>query len=316
MPKDATPGQRVHALRQNEIRFRTIFEQVTDGILVADVDGRFHNANRSICRMLGYSREELLGMKIADIHPPEVLPTVYTHFQQISEGKIDVAPDVPVLRRDGGIFYADISGGESMLDGMDCIMGIFRDVTQRRRSTLELEQRVVERTLKLTTEIEERKRTEAALRERELELETQTRNLQELNTALKVVLNRRDHDLEGLEQKVLLNVRSLVMPYIEKLRKTAITPDQTAYLRILENSLSDIVSPFLQRLSSMYMQLTPAETRVAVLIREGKNSREIAECLCLSKRTIDCYRDSIRRKLGLKTSRANLRTYLLSLDGT
>ena len=87
-----------------------------------------------------------------------------------------------------------------------------------------------------------------------------------------------------------------------------------AYLCILESNLNDIVSPFLHRISTKYLNLTPGEIQVANLVRQGKSSKEIADLLNLSVRTIEAYRDSIRKKMGLKNKKANLRTHLLSFQ--
>ena len=83
---------------------------------------------------------------------------------------------------------------------------------------------------------------------------------------------------------------------------------------ILESNLSEAVSPFLHRLSSKYLGLTPMEIRVASLIKQGKSTKEIAELFGLSLRTIESHRESIREKIGIKNKKANLRTHLISMD--
>ncbi len=160
---------------------------------------------------------------------------------------------------------------------------------------------------KLKQEIEERKRAENAL-------EKKTVHLEETNTALKVLLKRRDEDKTEVEEKVLFNVKELIIPYLDKLKKTPLDDRQSTYLDIVETNMNNIVSPFLRGMSTGYLKLTPQEVQVANLVRQGKRTKEIAELLNLSPKTIDTYRDNIRKKVGLKNKKLNLRTYLLSIQ--
>ncbi|MCP4105760.1 MAG: response regulator [Desulfobacteraceae bacterium] len=160
---------------------------------------------------------------------------------------------------------------------------------------------------KLKQEIEERKRAEKAL-------EKKTVHLEETNTALKVLLKRRDEDKTEVEEKVLFNVKELIIPYLDKLKKTHLDDRQSTYLDIVETNMNNIVSPFLRGMSSGFLKLTPQEVQVANLVKQGKRTKEIAELLNLSPKTIDTYRDNIRKKIGLKNKKVNLRTYLLSIQ--
>ena len=157
------------------------------------------------------------------------------------------------------------------------------------------------------------KLAEEALRERELELELQTQKLEETNTALRVLLKAREEDKQALEEKVLANVKELIIPYLKDLKNAGLDSRQKAYLEIVESNLNDIISPFLHQLSSKYLNLTPREIQVATLVKEGKATKEIAELLHLSMNAVDFHRKNIREKLGLKNKKANLRTHLLSL---
>ena len=161
-------------------------------------------------------------------------------------------------------------------------------------------------------DITERKRAEEALRKRKEALRAQTHRLEEANTALKVLLKRRMEDRIELEEKVLANVKELVLPYVEALKKTQLGAKQLAYTSIIESHLQDIVSPFLRSLSSKYIGLTPREIQVAGLVKQGKTNKEIAELLGVSVRAVEFHRESIRKKLGLKHQPVNLRSFLLS----
>ena len=85
---------------------------------------------------------------------------------------------------------------------------------------------------------------------------------------------------------------------------------QKVYLGIVRSNLNEIISPFSRQLIARHLNLTPAELSVAKLIKQGKATKEIASLLCLSVKTIETQRRSIRRKLGLISKKINLKTYL------
>lgn len=158
------------------------------------------------------------------------------------------------------------------------------------------------------------KLAEETIRQRESELRMKTRDLEESNTALKVLLRQREQDKRELEEKVVLNVKQLVVAYIEKLKSTRLADRQKLYLEILETHLDEIVSPFLKNISTLNLQLTPQEIQVAGLVKAGRNTKEIAEILGVSTNAIDFHRKNIRKKLGLNKQKTNLQSYLMSLS--
>jgi DNA-binding CsgD family transcriptional regulator len=162
-------------------------------------------------------------------------------------------------------------------------------------------------------DITHRKKAEQALRQRDAELDLKNKSLEEMNTALRVLLKRRDEDKTEIEEKVLLNVRDLVIPYIEKLKNGGLDAREKFLVNILESNLKDVLSPFLRRLSSKHLKLTPTEIKISNLVRQGKTTKEIADFLNLSGKTIDSHRRNIRRKLGIRNKKETLRTHLLDL---
>jgi DNA-binding NarL/FixJ family response regulator len=117
-----------------------------------------------------------------------------------------------------------------------------------------------------------------------------------------------------MEENMLSNVKELISPYIEQLRKTRLNTRQGMFVNILESNLSNIISPFISKLSSRFLNFTPMEIRVANLVKEGKTNKETAALLFLSKNTVLFHRHNIRTKLGLKNTKINLRTHLLLYD--
>jgi DNA-binding CsgD family transcriptional regulator len=152
------------------------------------------------------------------------------------------------------------------------------------------------------------------LRKKEEELFQQKKMLEESNVALRVLLEHREKDRRNLEENVLANVRKLVVPYVDELNYRKLDDRSRNLLGIIQQRLEEIVSPFLNRLTSLNRMLTPKEIDVAALVREGRTSKEIAEVLTISVSGVDFHRKQIRKKLGLTNEKSNLRSYLLSLQ--
>ncbi len=205
-------------------------------------------------------------------------------------------------------------------------MEIALDITDRKRAERrlkeyrdQLEKMVENRTLALSEsnaqlrkEMAERAHAEEELKQREQELEEKSDYLEETNIALRVLLEQREKDKCELEENVLNNVQKALFPYVEKVRNARSATDRDIYLDILESSIKSIVSPFYRNMTLRHFNLTPREIEIASLVKEGKSTKEIAQLLALSPRTIDLHRLNIREKLGLKSKKTNLRSVLLS----
>ena len=126
-------------LKQSEAMYKALFAGAGEGILVADVKTKkIRQANSALCRMFGYSEEEFTLLGVADIHPKESLDHVLSEFEAQGRGEKAMAPDLPCLRKDGTLFYADISSALIALDGHEYNVGFFTDITERKRAEEEL----------------------------------------------------------------------------------------------------------------------------------------------------------------------------------
>jgi len=165
--------------------------------------------------------------------------------------------------------------------------------------------------LTISRDITELKRIESRLRKREAELSEKAGQLEEINTALKILLRQREADKKELEESLLANVKQAILPCLQKLEKSRLDDSQMKYLGIALSQFEDLISPFLNRLSSRFTNLTPTEIRIAELIKEGMRSKEIAEILGIAEQTVLTHRNNLRAKLGLRKEKANLRSYLM-----
>ncbi len=122
------------ALKESEERFKAILDNAVDGIILADLETkRFCTGNKAICQMLGYSLEEIWHLGVMDIHPEKDLPYVLGQFEKQARREITLSEDIPVKRKDGSVFYAEVNSSPVTIGGKGYLIGIFRDTTERKR---------------------------------------------------------------------------------------------------------------------------------------------------------------------------------------
>ena len=282
--------QAERALQESEERYRTLVESAGEAIFIVDEKGVFQLVNKRAARRLGFSPEDFVGKKLGDFFPKEITePHLDGLKRVINSDKGEIIETRVETEGQARWYRTSIVPIREAPGRAHAVLAVTRDVTRM-------------------------KLTEEELRKRGAELERKTANLEEANAALRVLLKRRDEDKLEFEEKVVLNVTELVKPYLDRLKNSKLSDTQASYLDILESNLDDIVSPFLQGLSSKFLKLTPAEVQVTNLVKQGKTTKEIAEIMHLAKSTIDFHRDNIRTKFGIKNRKTNLRTYLLSIS--
>lgn len=309
-------------IRQSERRYRNFLESSPDPIVVYDMGGVATYVNPAFEQTFGLSRADVLGKQI-DFVPPEAWPETRDAIKAMLSGQKIKLFETRRLTRNGQKLDVQLSSCLYM-DGHGRPIGnivTLRDITARKRAERalrnyqdQLEELVKERTAELASEVEERRRAEKALRRREKELEAQSRHLEEVNTALRVLLKQRGEDKLELQESVLGNIKELVSPYLDQVKKTRLTTRQQTFLSIIESNLDSIVSPFINRLSSRFGSFTPTEIRVANLVKEGKTNKEIGDVMSISRNTVLYHRHNIRKKLKLTNTPINLRSYLLTLE--
>jgi PAS domain S-box-containing protein len=291
MPTDITKRKQAEeALRESEAKYHSLYDTMKEGVALHEVvydesgeakDYIILDANPSYEKILGLKKEKALRSRASELYGTGQPPY------------IEIYAKVAASR--------EPTSFETYFPPMDKHFSISAFSFRRGQFAT------------VFTDITEHKRAEKRLIERQAALEVKTHELEEVNTALRVLLKRRDEDRIELEEKVLSNVKELVLPYAEKLQKSRLHAKQKAYLSILESNLNDITLPFAHTLSSKYGGLTPTEIEIAHLVKDGKTTKDIAVFLNVSTSTVESHRKSIRMKTGIKNKKTNLRSHLLSM---
>ena len=164
-------------LKRSEERFRKIFDQTKDCMFIETPEGKILDVNKAVCSLLGYSKEELLSMRVGDVVPPELASALPGTIQEktVKEG---VYIETEELRKDGKHIPVEVSNTLVEIGGEKRVIAIIRDITDRKRAEdalkkarEELEMRVEERTVELVKtneglliEITDRKQAEEELK--------------------------------------------------------------------------------------------------------------------------------------------------------
>jgi len=248
----------------------------------------FIDVNHRFIRFTGYSREEIVGRSITELN---ILSR--EDYERICQS----------LKTKGAIYNEEI---EYRTKSGNIRMGIY--------SAELIDVRGEKLLLSIHHDITERVHAQNVLKQKEEELTKRSAELEKANSALRVFLERRREDRKNLETRLQQNINELIIPYIRELQNYNLDERGKCYLNILESNIKDIVSPFLNNISSYYKNLTPTEIKVSSMVRGGMTSKNIAKLLNVAPGTVDTHRNNIRKKLGLEKGKTNLRSYLLSIS--
>ncbi len=259
-----------------------MFEHAHWGIATSEDGETIQRCNAAYARMHGYSIEGMQGRPFTDYVPREARPAFLDQLRRADE-RGHHAFESRGLRRDGGVFPALID-----------VAVVTDDQGQRLYQVAQVR------------DLTEFKQTEA-------ELSRQAGELSELNAALKVLLRQREEEQQEMNERVRHNVKKLIEPHLMELRQSRLDAAQIALVDLVARRLQELTSPLGRTLADLEPGLTPREIQVASHVLNGRTSKEIAALLHISSRAVEAHRLSLRRKLGLKSRRVNLRSYLMSL---
>lgn len=122
------------ALKENEGKYRALMQNAGDAILLAYHDGYIFEVNKKAEELLGYGREELLGLHFSKIHPPETRHQTVHNFSKMLATGVGRTSESVLLSKDGKQIPVDVTSCVIDLPGGKIAQGVFRDITERKQS--------------------------------------------------------------------------------------------------------------------------------------------------------------------------------------
>ncbi len=277
-------------LKESESKWKAISKNSPAHIMLLNSELKIRFINRTV---LDLTPEEVIGKPITDFVPASFHKDAINCCNRVWQtGKSD-SYSTQYVTKEGEIKYYDVWIGP-----------IWKN-------------KKIEGLISSSIDVTDYRQVEEALTKAHDELgskvELRTTELKETNNALTILLRRSQEDKIELEEKILSNMKGLILPFINRLKNSSLDNEQMSFLNTIESNLNNLVSPFSRILSSKYSILTPREIQIASLIREGKSSKEIAELIASNKNAVEFHRTNLRKKLGLRKKKKNLRSYLMSI---
>jgi DNA-binding NarL/FixJ family response regulator len=214
------------------------------------------------------------------------------------------SPETPVIVVSGmGVMEDAVQA--LRLGAWDYLIKPIQDMTVLEHSVC----KALERAQLIKENREYRRHLEGQVVRRTAELDAARQALEEKNLALREILANIQTDRRRVEESVISSVNKVILPMLQSLRR-GLPGGEAQVVDQIEQSLSEITSPFVDKLSKDLASLTPTEIRICNLIRRGLTVKEIAGVENLAPDTVSTHRRNIRRKLGVVNKKVNLASYL------
>ena len=304
-------------LRDSENNFRAMAQSARDGILLVAGEGVNVYANKGFAQISGYTVSELLKIGIKELVPADEFKKIAKrYFNRIAGKKTPSRYETNLVRKDGKIVPVEVSASKTVWQNQTAVQGIYRDISERKKR--EEEQKKVhdalacmidERNSELVTVAEELELKHKELSLRRSELEKVNQELLDTNKALTALARNIDREREDAEKKIAKLVRSRMLPLLEDFQKIPSLKKRRAEIDELMLSLHEL-TPGYRKGTDIILSLSTTERRIAMMIKNGLTSPNIANVLHISLDTVKSHRRNIRKKLKLNNSRINLASYL------
>ena len=267
----------------NQIRFQqNLIDSIPLPIYFKDTEQLFLGCNKAFAESLGLANEQIIGRTGQDIFPEKLAREHQLKDLQLLKAGESRPYEVSYVYPDGVahdflVFKALFYSKDGSVGG---IIGTEMDITERNRARLQLE--------------------------------SHSKELENTNTALRVLLKQVNENKTEMENKVMDNFARLIAPYLDTLEENLSNTPQQEYIKVIKENIQKITSAFSMTLSSSFLNLSPREIQVADLVRHGRTNKA-AGILNISINAVEFHRNNLRKKLGIQNKKVNLRTHLLSM---
>jgi len=286
--QDITEQKKIEMnLNASQDKFKKIFESTPALMSITDIeDGRFYDINEAFINKTGYARAETIGRTSVEIGFIAESERSLLKNAIMEKGSLRDF-ELKLNCRDGSRIVCSYSGEVIELAGRKRLLSFAIDIT-------------------------ERKRQEGLVREKQLELEAHSKKLEEMNTALNVLIDHRSQEKESMKREIATNFEKLVFPYLRFPSEKKSKAELCTILSIVERNIREILLNSHNLDLPLIAGLTPTESKIAHMIRDGQSSKEIAASLNMSVRTVYFHRENIRKKLNLTNNGTSLKSRLQS----
>ncbi|UCH81862.1 MAG: hypothetical protein JSW20_04355 [Nitrospiraceae bacterium] len=324
-------GPYLKAINDDELKpIQSFIDKIPVPVFYKNIEGYYSGCNKAFTEFIGVTDPITTSQTDGFKNLKEVSQKTCVNEQELLRATGSRICESIIRKKNGEIKYALINKATiTNFRGKTCgLIGMILDITTNRQlkdalntsvrsagvSREEHFKDLIKIKQSLFDENKIRRRLEKQLAQASRKLEDYIRKNEENHAAMKTILKYQEDYKKELEDNLIANLKHLVMPYILKLKRNRRSSEDLDCLNMIESKLDEIISPFSSHLSSKHIAFTPKEIKIADLVKDGKQDKEIVEIMNISIDTVKTHRKNIRRKLGIYGDRSNLRSRLLSLS--
>ena len=282
--------------------FKEIFDNTNDAMLAlhSDVVGHCY-VNPSACKMTGYNSSELMNLQFKDLVHPEEIAKIDDRFDKRRKG-VDLPScyDTRIVSKTGEVIPVEVTVCTCQGENNGLSFAILRDIRKKKH----LENEMNKSLHKLREELDKNRS----------EWESLNRELIQTHHAMSVLARNIDSKKVELEEKVNTTITSKIMPIVNELLAEKSVKRYWPEINSMAEYLNSITTKSELHLKTINV-LTETEMKIAAMVKNKMNSKDIASVMFISLETVKAHRKNIRRKLNIHNTKHKLSEYLATVMG-